>query len=616
LDLNDSTAKDNSGDLGGDVSVVFLPGVMRVGFASAVVLIALCGLSFAADLKYKDVDCGWHGINEQQCTGRGCVWLSGFPGPWCQLANSPYIPSRFDFGFDKMTDDEVIVFKYAVLTLVVLSLAILTARRSMFLNKDLILVSVLFVLAAITRYHAIDAPKEIVFDEFYFGQFANAYCTGVYVFDIHPPLAKITHYLFGTALGNKCTFDFHAKAPLDKYNEPAEYVHYRQVSAMFGTLSVPLAYLIGRKFQFSVETSIVLAALVFCDPLLLSETRLVLTDSQLFFYIILSIYCALQLWDSEPKSRARDLWTVATAVSGGAAFGVKFTALASLAWIAFATFIAAFNNKAPIGLIRCFVAALIAAAVFIAPFYFHIKWGTHSGEQDWNLDEEHQKLIIGNSNYDRKAVGPSFPKHLLYLLNRMLEQNRASLGAHPYASYWYQWIVGSGALLSYSEHKEEEDWHGHVFITSSVYICYTILGALFCFIPVALTLLRSRVSHALSSREIRFLKTGFLFLLGWVANLLPYALVARTTYSYHHLPAQFYGMLMVCLVLDDFPYLFFSLFYKGKQLEALLHRVRSVIAIIFMIGLFYTFWYYACFSYGYGLSNIEYSKRKWAVSGI
>merc|ERR1711982_266320 len=175
-------------------------------------------------------------------------------------------------------------------------------------------------------------------------------------------------------------------------------------------------------------------------------------------------------------------------------------------------------------------------------------------------------------------------------------------------------VVGKGALLSYSEHREDEDWHGHIFIVSNVFICYSILLAFFLFFPIAFTMIRGRTSFRLSAREIHFLKTGFLMFLGWIANLLPYALVARTTYSYHYLPGQFFGMMMICLLFDEIPYFFFSLFYpSGEKLDKAVRRLRSLIAILFMVGLFWNYFYYSCFSYGFGLDNLEYSKRKWVV---
>lgn len=571
-------------------------------------------LSFG--LTYKDVDCGWTGITEAECVAKGCVWLQNFPGPWCQTSDSPYIPSLFDLGFSYMNDDQYEVFKLAIFCFSFLSIICILGNRKPFINIDLLTTAILFILAWVTRYHAIEHPKEVTFDEYYFGHFANAYCNRIYVFDIHPPLAKLTHYFVGSLLGAECTMNFHGEnGGFDVYDNLAQYVPYRQVSAFFGTCVVPLGYLVARKFRMSVPVSVMLGALLICDPLLLSETRLVLTDSQLFFYTVLSIYCALNLWDSKDGSWSRTFWTVATAVASGCAFCVKFTALATLGWIGFVTYLAIFSEKKPIGLISCVIAAIISAIVFAIPFYFHIALGKHSGDADWNVDIEHQKLLIGSDYYDRNAVAPYFPIHLAYLIKRMLEQNAASLGDHPYASFWYEWIVGKGALLSYSEHIEDRDWHGHVFIVSSIFICYSILIAFLCFFPIAFTMIRSRLSFRLSARETYFLKVGFLLFLGWIANLLPYALVERTTYSYHYLPGQFYGMLMLCLLFNELPHLFFSLFFKGEKLQQVLHIVRCAFVIIFMIVLFWNYFYYSCFSYGFGLNMLEYSKRKWAVSG-
>lgn len=567
---------------------------------------------------YQEYDCGWHGITEEQCVEKGCTWVQGFPGPWCQIASSPYLPNPWDIGLSNLHEDDIKILTYAIISFFILSIAVIISARteSIFINIDWIMVGIILSLAWVTRYHEIAHPKEVVFDEFYFGDFANSYCNRIYVFDIHPPLAKLTHYYFGSLLGAECTMDFHGKDGLEKYDSEAQYVPYRLISAFFGTIVIPLAYLVGRELRFSVQSSILLSALLFCDHLLLSETRLVLTDSQLFFYTVLSIFCALKLWNSKENSFGRNFWTVATAVAAGCAFCVKFTALATLGWIAFVTYLAVYTHSKPIGILRCIVAAIISAIVFSIPFYLHFQLGKRSGEMDWNLDLEHQQLLVGSPHYNPRAVAPSFPAHLIYLVKRMLEQNAASLGDHPYASFWYEWVIGKGALLSYAEHREEENWHGHIFIVSNIYICFTILVAFFSFTPLALTMLRGRFSFRLNERETQFLKTGFLMFLVWIANLLPYALVARTTYSYHYLPGQFYGMIMVCLLFEDVPYFLFSLFYKGEKLQSVTSTVRACLIILFMVGLFWSYFYYAPFSYGYGLESFEYTKRKWIISDI
>ena len=50
--------------------------------------------------------------------------------------------------------------------------------------KDGMLVTVLTVLCACTRFYAIESPAAVVFDEFHFGRFQNQYNRGEYFFDV------------------------------------------------------------------------------------------------------------------------------------------------------------------------------------------------------------------------------------------------------------------------------------------------------------------------------------------------------------------------------------------------------------------------------------------------
>jgi dolichyl-phosphate-mannose-protein mannosyltransferase len=43
-------------------------------------------------------------------------------------------------------------------------------------------------------------PNAVVFDEAHFGKFTAHYMRGSYVFDIHPPLGKMTFAFFGWLL--------------------------------------------------------------------------------------------------------------------------------------------------------------------------------------------------------------------------------------------------------------------------------------------------------------------------------------------------------------------------------------------------------------------------------
>lgn len=52
-------------------------------------------------------------------------------------------------------------------------------------------------LASPLSVQRLGAPDSVVFDEYHFGRFLNNYLTGNYLFDIHPPLGKLTMAAWG-----------------------------------------------------------------------------------------------------------------------------------------------------------------------------------------------------------------------------------------------------------------------------------------------------------------------------------------------------------------------------------------------------------------------------------
>lgn len=68
------------------------------------------------------------------------------------------------------------------------------------------------------------------------------------------------------------------------------------IAATFGSFLIPITYLTCRELRISVLGSITAAVLVTFDMLNVTEARLILTDSQLMFYIGLSLYIAVRFW--------------------------------------------------------------------------------------------------------------------------------------------------------------------------------------------------------------------------------------------------------------------------------------------------------------------------------
>lgn len=106
------------------------------------------------------------------------------------------------------------------------------------------------------------------FDEVHFGKFAAYYILREYYFDVHPPFAKLLLALAGWFVGFDGHFDFEAIG--DSYSlHHVPYVGMRAMPATFGSLTVPIVYLIMKECGFPVIICSFTAALVcFGEPFL------------------------------------------------------------------------------------------------------------------------------------------------------------------------------------------------------------------------------------------------------------------------------------------------------------------------------------------------------------
>ncbi len=71
------------------------------------------------------------------------------------------------------------------------------------------MLTTLFLAAGVlTRFYHLSQPSQVVFDEVHFGTQASYYITGLYYYDVHPPLGKMILALAGWLAGYDGTFIF------------------------------------------------------------------------------------------------------------------------------------------------------------------------------------------------------------------------------------------------------------------------------------------------------------------------------------------------------------------------------------------------------------------------
>lgn len=105
---------------------------------------------------------------------------------------------------------------------------------------------------------------------------------------------------------------------------------------------------------------------------------------------------------------------------------------------------------------------------------------------------------------------------------------------HPYSSRWWQWILDIRPILYYLEYNGE---------IKSAFGCFNnpavAWGGLLAMITLPIAAIKRRSGTAL------------FVLIGYLAQLLPWVFITRTTFAYHYFPSTVFIVLALCFVFND-----------------------------------------------------------------
>lgn len=416
-------------------------------------------------------------------------------------------------------------------------------------------------------------------------------------FDIHPPLGKLTLAFFGWLVGYRSVdgFDYDE---IGKNYGTVLYYPLREIAAVFGVLTVPLLYLTARQLGVSWVGALVSAGLFCFDNLNIIESRLILMDSQIVFYLVLSLYCALRLWQSKARTRDRLYWLTATGFICGCSISVKWTALATPGLIAIVSFFGLHFLGDPLSLLECLWAGTVGISFYVALFYVHFKTMLKTGPGVGFFTEGFRKTLIGEPNYDPTATRDSFPSLFVYLNKYMLSANAGITTRHNWESYWYQWIVNWRGLLYYNNEEKETGRWASVYLHGNPLVIWISGACVGIFIIAMLLSARYREKSMVIGRtkeSLQYAMNTCMFLFwGWLINLLPYILVDRSAFVYHYLPGLLYAQLLTGVLVDQLP-----------------HRLSILIMVIFLTAVICTYWYYIPWIYCFPITSEQHAARRW-----
>lgn len=263
----------------------------------------------------------------------------------------------------------------------------------------------------------------------HFGGFASNYLRREYFFDVHPPLGKLLIAAVGWLFGYDGSFTF-ATIGQSYAASSAPYVALRMFMVLLGTGSIALSCATLLEMGFSLLGTAVCGLLLAFDNALVTQSRLILLDSILLFFISASVYCWVKFRQQRyaPFRAEWWIWLALTGASIGAATSVKMVGLFTVAAIGVVTIIDLWeladwrrhhSDRLIARHFTCRALGLVAVPIFIylASYWVHFAVLNRTGPGDSFMSADFQAGLKGNQMHENSRQ--VFYGHTIRLRSRL-----------------------------------------------------------------------------------------------------------------------------------------------------------------------------------------------------
>jgi len=472
-------------------------------------------------------------------------------------------------------------------------------------NYKTLYVGLLILIGSFTlRFLHLDDIPGSTFDEVFYPRYGFNYLTGENFYYVHPPLAN---YLYAAGIWIYSQLPWIDLASIDSLTfEQLPPLSYRWLNALFGSLLCLLAYFFAYAIWKNKIFALIVCFFVAIDGSLLVDSRFALANVYIVFFGLSALLCAAKSQSSDGNAR---YWLLSSGIFLGLAASVKWNGLGYLLVI-LSFFVALYgiqkidkhelrftqtqanrlrnqktinNIQQKINVINAVpqweylmyflaVPLLVYVVIYIPDLQFNTEYG---------FLEKHQQQV-------------GF--HQI-----MVEENE-----HPYCSIWYSWPFMIRPIGYFFSSSDAIDAFGnkitlfkdvHLFPNPFLYwfsaIAILTMGVQW------LKLFWQWINQGTVSYKFYL----FMFLLlGYFANLLPWALVSRCVFLYQYQPASVFAFLALAWYLAQ---LLKSESLKYKMLS---WGILTIIVISFV--------YWLPFQLGITLESDAFYARMWFQSWI
>ncbi|KAH8554047.1 Dolichyl-phosphate-mannose-protein mannosyltransferase-domain-containing protein [Umbelopsis sp. PMI_123] len=299
-------------------------------------------------------------------------------------------------------------------------------RANVFQSKsEVTVLSLVTLLGLATRIWIVDSIDTSVLGEFNMSYGVNQYLNGKFFLDRNPPLATMMY-----TLAAKC-FGYEGQQRMMYMGQPFTdfpYVQLRLISATFGALQVPIAYITLKLMGQKSLTGLVAAALLIFENGAISQHRHILTTAPLGFFAATSIMMWVNFHNHQNNPYCLKWWTwqTLTGICIGCAISTNWTGVLLLPffWASNARQMWCLlgDRMNPITSIvkevssRIWSMMIVPLGVYLLCFQLHFYILYRSGDHDLLLSPELRSSInefrIGSSQNDVAYGSKVYLRHL------------------------------------------------------------------------------------------------------------------------------------------------------------------------------------------------------------
>lgn len=456
-------------------------------------------------------------------------------------------------------------------------------------NIEDFLIFFLIFFAFFTRFWNLHFPPKVIFDEAHHAFFAQSYLVGRYFFDTHPPLGKLLFALAGFLAKTPYSPDCNFKFFLGSEYQDFKYLALRSVTAIAGSFLILIVYLFVKEMGFSKRAAFLASSLVLFDNAFLIQSRLILLDILMVFFIFLTLYLFILARKSVPFSKKWYFLNFLTGFSLGCAISIKWPALATflLIWLTTLTFDSFFKKPLKEKIMKFFFLFLLPIGFYILFFFIHFslfKFTCPISHYEILLKTYYSTTFslpnvfnkIPDKNFLQKFVTTNYYMMLVSFTENDFFAN----------SPWWSWPFMIRPVAYFFE-RENGKIRVMYFLGNPIAWSLGIIGILSLFI----LLLR---------KLFVFLKKGVLlppffpeiFTLvcsGYLIFLLPFSFT-RSVPIYYYLPSLLFSFIIFAVLFD-------------QLLEITLHKkeAREMVYFFLLILILIGFIIFLPFSYGWSI---------------